>query len=106
MRFQRAEQTVAEHPRPLPDQHARQSAQAAVDFRHHAAERFLAHQHGADGVLLLLQAAENPPGVAAGNAEHHVDAGIAEHARDHVAGIGLLGHKVFHGHRHVLPDFS
>ena len=98
-RLDRADQAVAQHPRPLPDHHARPARQPAIDLGHHAGERLLAHQHHAQRVLVLAQARDDAAGVAAGDAEHELDAGFLQHPPDQVGRRLFLGQHALDCHR-------
>ena len=99
IRLHRADQAVAQHPRPLADHHARPPRQPAIDLGHHAGERFLAHQHHAQRVLVLAQARDDAAGVAAGDAEHVFDAGFLQHPPDQVGRRLFLGQHALDCHR-------
>ena len=45
--------------------HTRPPRQPAINFRHDATQRLLAHEHGADRVLILAQPRHDPAGVSA-----------------------------------------
>ena len=80
-RLQRADQPVAEHPRPLPDHHAGPPGEPAVNLGHDPGERFLAHRDHAHLVLHLGESRDDAPGMPAGNAEDIFDAGLGQDPR-------------------------
>jgi hypothetical protein len=98
-----AEQPVAEHPRPLAEQHPGPPRQPAIDFGHHPAQRFLAHQHGADRVLVLAEPRYNTAGVASRNAEYHLDPGFLENPGNQHARRHFFGQHRLDRHRITLP---
>src|SRR5215471_9215402 len=104
MRLDRADETIAEHPWSLSEQYARPPRQPTVNFGHDPAQRLLAHEHGSDRVLVLVEALHYAPGMAAGNAEDHLDPGLFEHARDERARRHFFGqHRL---DRHPCPPPS
>ncbi len=98
-----AEKAVAEHPRPLPQQYAGPPRQPSIDLRHDTAERLLAHQYGADRVLVLAEPGDDPAGMPARDAEHHLDPGLLQYPRDQRIGRRLFGQHRLDRHRILLP---
>ena len=82
MRLERAEEPVGEHEDALPDGDAGLAGEAPVDLSHDAGELLVAHEHRADGALVVVERIVEAAHVAAGDAEDHVDAGFLEHADD------------------------
>ena len=80
--LERAEQGVGEHEGALPDGYSRLAGEPAVHLGHHARELLVAHQHGANRLLAVVQGVVEPPHVAADDAEHHVDSGALKRAYD------------------------
>ena len=101
-RLHRAEQAVAEHPRPLADDHARLAREPPVHLGHHAREALVAYGDGADLVLVVGERHEQPARVAAGDAEHHVDAGLGQHLQHRIGGARLLADQWFGCHQPAL----
>ena len=98
--FERADQPVAEHPRPLPDHHAGPPRQPAIDLGHHAGQRLLAHRDHAHLVLDLGETLDDAPGMAAGDAEHILDPGFRQDARDQHPRRDFLAQHPLDRHRH------
>ena len=94
---------VAEHPRALPEQDAGSPRQPAIDLGHDPTQRLLAHQDGADRVLVLAQSLDDPAGMAAGNAEDHLDPGLFEHPRHERVRRHFLGQHRRDRHDLILP---
>jgi len=104
MGLDRADQPVAEHPRPLSKQYAGAPRQPAIDLGHDPAQRFLAHQDGADRVLVFAQAGHDAAGVAAGNAKDHLDPGFFEHPGDERARRHFFGQHRRDRHGCIPPS--
>ena len=103
MRLDDPDHAVAEHPRPLPQEHAGAPGQPPVNLGHDPAQQLLAHQDGADRVLVFAQARHDAPGVAAGDAEDHLDPGFFEHPGDERARRRLFGQHRLDRHGLILP---
>ena len=99
IRLERADEPVAEHPRPLPDHHPGAPRQPAIDLGHDTGQRFLAHRDHAHLVLHLRQARDSMrPGMPARDAEDKFDPGLGEHPRHQHARWRLFLQHPLDGH--------
>jgi len=73
---------VGEHECRLPHAHTGPPCQSPVDVRHDGSETFLAHQHAADFLAVVVECIEYRNRAAAGHAKHEIDPRLLEDARD------------------------
>jgi hypothetical protein len=89
MRLERAEKAIGKQKDTLPDGNAGLAGKAPVYLGHDAGELLVAHEHRADGALVVVERVVEAAHVAAGDAEDHVDAGFLEHPNDRLGGACL-----------------
>src|SRR5262249_47060878 len=66
-------------------------------------ELFVAHEHGADAALVIVEGVVEPAHIAPGDAEDHIDAGVLKHPDDALCCTHLRRDKLT-DHGGCAPD--
>ncbi|HJZ31051.1 MAG TPA: hypothetical protein VKF35_08095 [Hyphomicrobiaceae bacterium] len=80
MCLERAKEPVGKHEDALANGNARLTGEAPIHLGHDTGKLLMAHEHRADGVLMVVECVVDAAHIATGDAEHHVDAGFLQHA--------------------------
>src|SRR5438093_5380927 len=83
-------QSSAEHERALSDSDSWPASESAIHLCHDAGARFVAHEHGPNSPLMIVQGIEERERIASRQTEDHIDARLFQYPNDCLTGRDLF----------------